>query len=101
MSTHSPVVLQETLTQHVHIIRRIGDECNVFRPTRETFGENVGALTYDAFGLTAASTDFHEGLDALVESIGDVEKIDELFTPGLSAQARSYVVSSLSRRTKA
>ena len=100
VSTHSPVVLQETLTQHVQIIRRIGDECAVERPSRETFGENVGVLTYDAFGLIAASTDFHECLDLLIEEMGDVERIDELFSPSLSAQARSYVVASLSRRAK-
>ncbi len=100
VATHSPVVLQETLAHHVRVIRRSGDLFDVSPPTTETFGDNVGALTYDAFGLTAASTDFHEVLDGLIERHSSVEAIDKLFSPALSGQARAYVMAGYARKTK-
>ena len=93
VATHSPVLLQETLAQHVRIIRRVGGSLEIKTPSLETFGENLGILTYDSFGLTAASTDFHQALDLLVTGCTSPEEVDELFTPGLSGQARAYVLS--------
>ncbi|OAE42039.1 hypothetical protein A7J57_01350 [Agrobacterium tumefaciens] len=98
VSTHSPVVLQETLARHVRFVERMGDRVEIKSAVRETFGENVGILTYDAFGLTAASTDFHEALDLLVRSDEDITEIEKLFTNGLSSQARAYVLSEIAAK---
>lgn len=98
VATHSPVLLQETLARHVRIIERDGQKLSVKPPRMETFGENVGLLTYDAFGLTASTTDYHKALDLLVEGCGSLQAIDALFTPGLSSQARAYVASCLVAR---
>ncbi|MDV4180217.1 AAA family ATPase [Rhizobium brockwellii] len=100
VATHSPVVLQETLARHVRFIERIDDEITIAVPNRETFGENVGLLTYDAFGLTASSTDFHEALDILVRSGEGLTQIEALFTNGLSSQARAYVLAKLATKEK-
>jgi len=100
IATHSPVILQETLARHVRIVRRIGDSFEVIMPGMETFGENVGVLTYDTFGLTAASTDFHQVLDLLVAGFPTVDAINELFMPRLSAQALAYVRAGLARKDR-
>ncbi|ASY71336.1 ATP-binding protein [Sinorhizobium fredii] len=100
VATHSPVLLQETLARHVRHVRRVGRNLEVTEPSLETFGENVGILTYSAFGLTASSTDFHKVLDLLVRGCSSVEEIDDLFTPGLSGQARAYVLSRLALKGK-
>ena len=100
LATHSPVILQETLARHVRIVRRSGDIFDILAPALETFGENVGTLTYDTFGLTAASTDYHKILDLLIEGFSTVEEINALFTPGLSGQARAYVMAGLARKAK-
>lgn len=97
-ATHSPVLLQETVARHVRNIRRVGDMIEVETPALETFGENVGVLTYSAFGLTASSTDFHKILDLLVRGCGAVDEIDQVFSPGLSGQARAYVLSRLAEK---
>ncbi len=99
VATHSPVLLQETLAQHVRIIRRVGESLEIKTPSLETFGENLGILTYDSFGLTATSTDFHEALDLLVRGCSSPEEVDKLFTPGLSGQARAYVLSRFAAKT--
>ncbi|MFV1593838.1 ATP-binding protein [Phaeobacter sp. JH20_36] len=100
VATHSPVVVQETLARHVRIVTRAGDTLHFRQPKLETFGENVGLLTYDIFGLVASSTDFHEVLDLLVDGDLSYEEIDNLFTPALSGQARGYVLSKFAGRTK-
>ncbi|GAK70678.1 hypothetical protein RRU01S_13_00160 [Agrobacterium rubi TR3 = NBRC 13261] len=97
VATHSPVVVQETLARHVRVVTRAGDTVHLKQPELETFGENVGILTYDIFGLVASSTDFHEVLDLLVDADLGLEVIEGLFTPALSGQARGYVMSKIAR----
>jgi len=98
VATHSPVLLQETLSRHVRRVRRTGKSIEIKQPGLETFGENVGVLTYDTFGLTASSTDFHKVLDLLVQGCESPEEVDALFDPGLSAQARAYVLTQFARK---
>lgn len=59
IATHSPVVLQEIPQSCVFVIQRSGDCIKVERPNQETFGENVGSLTHDIFGLEVTSSGFH------------------------------------------
>jgi hypothetical protein len=61
----------------------------------ETFGENIGILTYDTFGLTASNSDFHMTLDRLADGLRSLDEIDPIFSPGLSNQARAYVLARL------
>jgi energy-coupling factor transporter ATP-binding protein EcfA2 len=98
VATHSPVLLQETLGRHVRQIERNGKSISVSPPTHETFGENVGVLTYNTFRLTAASTDFHKSLDLLIEGCDTFEQIEGLFEHGLSGQARAYVLAGLAAK---
>ncbi|WP_247749220.1 AAA family ATPase [Rhizobium sp. L245/93] len=97
VATHSPVVLQETLARHVRYVERLEDLIEIRKPIKETFGENVGLLTYDAFNLTASSTDFHKVLDLLVDGSEGIEEIEPIFTNGLSSQARAYVMSKFAK----
>ena len=68
IATHSPVVLQEVPKSCVWKIRRAGSIMNVDRPDVETFGENVGVLTREVFGLEVTQSGFHRMLqEAVVE----------------------------------
>lgn len=100
IATHSPVLLQETLSQHVRYIRRVGDNLEVKVPDLETFGENVGVITYNSFGLTASSTDYHKILDILVKGCESLEEIESAFPKGLSAQARAFIHSKFISKTR-
>ena len=110
VSTHSPVILQETLRQHVYVLEREDNIFSFYHPELETFGENVGILTKFAFGLTAETSDYHNTLNQLIEEFGNyprdddfeqrksLEKIESFFPEGLSMQARSYVLSKLYKK---
>nr|WP_289883553.1 ATP-binding protein [Xanthomonas arboricola]MDN0205303.1 AAA family ATPase [Xanthomonas arboricola pv. corylina]MDN0218230.1 AAA family ATPase [Xanthomonas arboricola pv. corylina] len=74
VATHSPVVVQECLAKHVHVVRREGDSFAI-RPQRsETFGESIGIITAQVFGMQSDVTDFHGVLDRLVDRYKSLEK---------------------------
>lgn len=98
VATHSPVVVQETLGRHVSVIRRSGTETTIHLPRIETYGESIGEITDEVFGLNSDATDFHQILMNLVEAEMTLESIEGLFERGLSLQARAYVMSELARK---
>lgn len=67
VTTHSPVILQETLYCNVNVIRRIGNWVSISNPTLQTFGENVGLITSQVFDLTSDVTDYRNVLDSLLK----------------------------------
>jgi len=100
VATHSPVLLQETLARHVRYVSRTGSQIRATEPKLETFGENIGVLTYDSFGLTASTTDYHHVLDLLVDAYDKYHNIEKAFEAGMSGQARAYVMSKLAKKRK-
>jgi len=68
IATHSPVVLQEVPKSCVWKIIRSGSETVAIRPDIETFGENVGTLTREVFGLDVDNSGFITVLQEAVDS---------------------------------
>ncbi|QJP73794.1 AAA family ATPase [Burkholderia glumae] len=89
IATHSPVVLQEVPRSCVWKINRFRDSTKAERPEMETFGENVGALTREIFGLAVSKSGFHDLLAKAVEQVGDFEQILKRYDNqiGLEGQA--------------
>lgn len=103
IASHSPVVVQETLGADVSVIKRDGDWAFVEGVGNETFGESIGLITSEVFGLNPEATDYHRVLDDLVDRLDDQEDLEELFLNGqMSHQARSYSMSkrAFQKRTK-
>lgn len=98
IATHSPVVAQETLGRHVSVVNRFDDVVTILPPRIETYGESIGEITDEVFGLNAGSADFHETLRALVERKLSLSDIEKLFDRGMSLQARAYVMSLIASR---
>lgn len=67
IATHSPVILQEIPKSCVWKLSRIRSEAKQERPERETFGENVGILTKEVFGLEVTKSGYHDILSASVK----------------------------------
>lgn len=87
VATHSPVVLQEVPRTCVSKLRRIGSDIVVEKPEIETFGENVGVLTREAFGLEVTRSGFHQMISSLVDSGYSFEQIIAEFGGQLGAEA--------------
>lgn len=91
IATHSPVVLQEVPKTCVWMLRRSGTTAMVERPECETFGENVGVLTREVFGLEVAQTGFHRLLTESVEKGGTFDEVSDYFNNELGAEARAIL----------
>lgn len=79
IGTHSPVVLQEVPKSCVWKLRRSGANAVAERPEIESFGENVGLLTQEVFGLEVTDSGFHKILQSLAQRTDSYrEAINEL-----------------------
>jgi predicted ATPase len=100
IATHSPVILQEVPQDCVYKIRRVGDVMLAARPEIETYGENVGTLTQEVFGLEVTASGFHRTLQELVESGASYEEVVAMFDGRLGFEARSLIQAmTIARRS--
>ena len=88
VATHSPVVLQEVPRSCAWVLNRIGHAARADRPELETFGENVGILTREVFGLEVVQTGFHRLISEAVER-GGYDQVIAQFGGRLGGEARS------------
>lgn len=100
IATHSPVVLQEVPSSCVSVIHRAGDEMAVERPSLETFGENVGILTKEVFGLEVLRSGFHKILDESVKLDKSYKEIISEYHNQLGSEARASLQSLIINRKK-
>ncbi|MDO8775730.1 MAG: AAA family ATPase [Burkholderiaceae bacterium] len=98
IATHSPVVLQEVPSSCVWKLNRVRLESRADRPERETFGENVGILTREVFGLEVSKSGFHEMMQSAVDSGGSFDEILEQYGGQLGAEAKAILLSLIATR---
>ena len=91
IATHSPVVLQEVPSECVSILSRFGQNVAISRPRVETFGENVGVLTREVFGLEVTESGFHAMLEKAVGEGQTYEEVVKHFKEKLGTEARAIV----------
>ncbi len=52
ISTHSPVIVQETFAKNVNIVRRVDGHTSITHPQIETYGASISSITSEVFDLT-------------------------------------------------
>ncbi|MHA1630720.1 MAG: AAA family ATPase [Candidatus Heimdallarchaeota archaeon] len=90
-ATHSPVVLQEIPKSCVWKIIRSRLEMSKSRPELQTFGENVGILTREVFGLEVVKSGFHQLLNESVSKGGSFEDILQEYNSQLGFEAQAIL----------
>lgn len=98
IATHSPVVLQEVPRSCAWKVRRTGQTVEAERPEVETFGENVGILTREVFGLEVSHSGFHKMLQDAVADGADYGEIVDRFRGELGGEAKAIVRALISAR---
>lgn len=91
IATHSPVVLQEVPKSCTWKLRRSHTTTVVERPTIETFGENIGVLTREVFGLQVTQSGFHRLLKEAVIEGSTYKQILGQFNNQLGNEAKSII----------
>jgi predicted ATPase len=101
IATHSPVVLQEVPQKCIwNIIRYDG---GLIRPQKleiESYGENVGVLTREVFGLEVSESGFHKVLADFVNKGHTYEQILERHGDSLGLEGRSILKALTFKRDK-
>lgn len=100
IATHSPVVLQEVPKTCVWKINRYRLEMACRRPDEETFGENVGTLTREIFGLEVVKSGFHQLLIESVEKGGSYEDLLDEYKHQLGFEAKAILKTLVMHRDK-
>jgi predicted ATPase len=98
IATHSPVVIQEVPKSCVWKINRVGLSTTSKRPEVETFGENVGILTREVFGLEVSKSGFHDLLVQSVAKGGTYHEILKEYGSQLGVEGRILLKSLVAHR---
>jgi predicted ATPase len=98
IATHSPVVLQEVPKSCVWKLRRTGLVARSDRPEDETFGENVGILTREIFGLEVVKSGFHQLLKSSVKKGKAYEEILKEYDNQIGFEGRVILKSLILSR---
>ena len=92
ITTHSPVVLQEVPQNCVWKLWRSDSIMKAERIEIETFGENVGSLINEVFGLEVTYSGFHRILSEAVSKYGaNYDRIIRKFENKLGNEARAIL----------
>ncbi|CZT29357.1 AAA family ATPase [Pseudomonas cerasi] len=98
IASHSPVIVQEVPRSCVWKLTRSRTEGRTDRPERETFGENVGVLTREIFGLEATKSGFHEVLQNAVDEGSSFESIMAIYEDQLGVEAQALLRTLIATR---
>ncbi|MEV6012010.1 AAA family ATPase [Streptomyces sp. NPDC051976] len=91
VATHSPVVLQEVPRACVYKLIRSGERRRARRPSIETYGENVGVLTHEIFGLEVMESGFYAEIEKAVADLDSYDEVLARFHDQLGGEARGLV----------
>jgi len=100
VATHSPVILQEIPKKCAWKVTRYGKESTIARPTIETFGENVGVLTREVFGLEVEKSGFLTTLKKSVDKGGDFDEILEEYEAQIGYEGQILLRTLIASRDK-
>ena len=100
IATHSPIILQEVPKNCVWILNRSGVSAKAERPQRETFGENVGNLTHEVFGLEVTKSGFYNLIDKAVQENDSYNEIKEDFNNQLGSEAKAISRALINLKNK-
>lgn len=88
IATHSPVIAQEVPKMCVWKLIRFGCEAKAERFESETFGETIGKLTREVFGLEVNESGFYKLLSDDVNSGKTYEQISQKYNEQLGFEAK-------------
>jgi len=96
IATHSPVIVQEVPKSCVWKLSRFRLEARAERFETETFGETIGKLTREVFGLEVNESGFYKLLSDDVNSGKNYDQIIQKYDDQLGFEARLLLRSLLS-----
>ncbi|GEM_PF-3678202 len=87
VATHSPFVVREVQSAHVHVIREVDGFSRVLKPRLQTLGANVAAISNEVFGDDLIDHLHEDILGLLGGEFEDFDRALEMFSEDLSVDA--------------
>lgn len=78
IATHSPVIVQETFSKNVFVVRRFEDKTVMSHQQIETYGANISEITSEVFDLTTDITKYYEAFESLYDKLDGEENWQSL-----------------------
>jgi predicted ATPase len=91
VATHSPIVIQEIPRQAVKVFEKREGHAIVRSPRIETFGENIGTLSSEVFGIDSTKAGFYRLIQEQVDEGETLSEILNCFHKQLGSEALSYL----------
>jgi predicted ATPase len=101
IATHSPVIAQEVPKSCVWKLNRFDMEAKAERFETETFGETIGKLTRDVFGLEVNDSGFYKLLSEDVNGGSNYEQIIQKYNDQLGFEAKLLLRALLNSNDEA
>lgn len=99
IATHSPVILQEVPKSCVWKLRRAGVEAAAERLAIESFGENVGTLTNEVFGLEVTDSGYYNMINDVINETYNYQDAIQYFQNQIGMEGRALIMSLLANKT--
>lgn len=103
VATHSPIVLQETFSKNVFILRRNNGRLTFSKPLIETFGESFGMINTYVFNLNSDITNYLDVVEQMYKrwNCDDLNTFssvlsrfkNKLGTKTVSSQVEGYLIN--------
>ncbi|WP_176544915.1 AAA family ATPase [Bacillus cereus] len=97
ISTHSPIIIQETPSSYINVFERIENSPIVRKLDVESFGENLSIITDKVFGVTDEESNYKQWLKLMSEK-EDFNDVLSKFEGKLSLNSIAYLASLYSER---
>mgnify|MGYP002939719565 FL=1 len=102
VATHSPVILQELMSNNVRIVSRMQGNIHFNKPLIETFGGDIGEISSEVFGLNTDRIYFFKTLDKIYtmlqcakmeDATAAVKSVKKFMMNSISSQGVHYIIS--------
>ena len=100
IATHSPVIVQEVPKSCVWKLKRFQLEAGAERFDQETFGETIGKITREVFGLEVNKSGFYRMLNKDVEDGMNYDRIIQKYHDQLGFEAKLLLRALLPNDTQ-
>lgn len=93
MSTHSPIILQQTFSKNIRIIEREDNIPIVKMLDFECFGENLSQITQEVFNLLDFESDYKQLIKELKRKNISKDKLLSIVGKNISTNIKTYITS--------
>lgn len=95
ISTHSPIIVQETPKEYVRVIEREYFTTAVRSLSRESFGEDLTEIIQEIFNVRSSESNYQSVFGRMVKEGLTFEEIESRFNMQLSIHAKGILLSQI------